>query len=195
MKLRPNQLAAVVTALEMRARPTPKPLPASPFRLERWTAPGPAKYRALFARVGGPWLWFSRLVMDEAALIAIIHDPAVEIFAVLDRSGIEVGLLELDFRRAGECELSYFGLAPELAGQGHGRWLMAHALTLAWRPGVERVWVHTCSLDHPGALGFYRRAGFTPFARSVEIFDDPRLIGALPTNVAPQIPLLEGTDG
>ena len=56
--------------------------------------------------------------------------------------------------------------------------------------GVERVWVHTCTLDGPSALGFYIRSGFTPFARAVEIFPDPRVLGLLPRETAPQIPLL-----
>lgn len=187
----PGQLATVVTSLAMNHAPRPRPLPPSPFRLVRWSEPRPAAYRALFRRVGEPWLWFSRLVMNDAALLAIIADPAVEVFAVADRQGIEIGLLELDFRTPGNCELAYFGLVPELAGQGHGGWLMAHALGLAWRKDIERVWVHTCTLDHPRALGFYLSSGFAPFARSVEIFADPRLAGILPREAAPQIPLLE----
>jgi GNAT superfamily N-acetyltransferase len=187
-----GQLAAIVTSLEMRARPRPAPLPGSPLRLVRWRRPAADAYRALFRRVGAPWLWFSRLVIDDAALDAIIGDPAVEVFAVADRAGIEVGLLELDFRVAHACEIGFFGFVPELAGQGHGRWLMAHALALGWRAGVERMWVHTCTLDHPGALGFYRKAGFTPFARAVETFADPRLAGVLPRDAAPHIPLIEG---
>ena len=186
----PRQVAAVVTALEMREKPRLKPLPAAPLHLQRWKAPAAEKYRALFRRVGAPWLWFSRLVMDEGTLLRIIHDPLVEIHAVTDRQGIEVGILELDFRKSGECELGFLGLIPELAGKGHGRWLMAQALGLAWRAGVERVWVHTCTLDHPGALGFYRREGFTPFARSIEAFDDPRLFGILPKDAAPHVPIL-----
>ena len=186
----PRQVAAVVTALEMREKPRLKPLPAAPLHLQRWKAPTAEKYRALFRRVGAPWLWFSRLVMDEAALVRIIHDPLVEIHAVTDRQGIEVGILELDFRKSGECELGFLGLIPELAGKGHGRWLMAQALGLAWRAGIGRVWVHTCTLDHPGALGFYRREGFTPFARSIEAFDDPRLFGILPKDAAPHVPIL-----
>lgn len=177
----------------MRERPRPRPLPPSPLRFVRWPAPGPAKYRALFARVGAPWLWFSRLVLAEPALLAIVRDPAVEVHAVLDRAGIEVGLLELDFRSPGQCELAYFGFVPELAGRGHGRWLMAHALALGWRAGVQRLWVHTCSLDHPSALGFYRAQGFAPYARAVETFADPRLAGLLPRDAAPQIPLLGST--
>ena len=72
--------------------------------------------------------------------------------------------------RAGECELAFLGLVPELAGQGHGRWLFAEALRLAWREGVDRVHVHTCTLDHPAALAAYRRAGFTAFKRAFESF-------------------------
>ena len=185
-----EQVATVVTTLEMRAAPPRRPLPEAPLALQRWPAPDLAKYRALFARVGAPWLWFSRLAMDDAALAAIIHDPAIEVSAVLDRGRIEVGMLELDFRAEGACEVSYFGLVPELAGRGHGRWLMAHALAQAWRPDVGRVWVHTCTLDHPRALGFYRAQGFVAVKRTVETFADPRLSGLLPEDAAPHVPLL-----
>ncbi|GGB36551.1 N-acetyltransferase [Sphingomonas metalli] len=185
-----DQVATIVTTLEMRRRPPLRPVPPSPFRLVRWEAPAPARYRALFERVGAPWLWFSRLVMDDAALVAIVHDPAVQVFAITDPAGIEVGMLELDFRHAGACELGYVGFVPELAGKGHGAWLMAEALMRAWRKGVERVWVHTCTLDHPAALGFYRRHGFVAIGRAIETFPDPRVLGILPADAAPQIPLL-----
>jgi GNAT superfamily N-acetyltransferase len=188
-----GEIATIVTSLQMAQRPKPRPLPRSALRLDRWRAPSAERYRALFRRVGEPWLWFSRLVIEEAALLRIIQDPAVEIFAVLDPRGIEIGMLELDYREAGTCEIAYFGLVPELTGQGEGRWLMAHALAMAWRAGINRVWVHTCTLDHPKALNFYRAQGFVPFARAVETFADPRLTGQLPREAAPQIPLLEPT--
>lgn len=185
-----GDLATIVTTLEMTAPPPLRPLPDSRLRLERWPAPSPEKYRALFRRVGARWLWYSRLAITDAALVAIVHDPAVEVFAVLDPRGIEVGMLELDLRRPGACELAYFALVPELAGQRHGRWLMAAALARAWRPGVRRVWLHTCTLDHPSALAFYRAQGFAAIARTVETFPDPRLAGVLPADAAPQIPCL-----
>lgn len=186
----PGELAAVVTSLEMRDRPRPSPQPASPFQLRRWQAPAPEAYRALFRRVGARWLWFSRLMLDDDALTAIIRHPAVSVHAVLDRAGVEIGMVELDFRVDGDCEIAFFGLVPELAGKGHGRWLMAQALALGWRKDVTRMWVHTCTLDHPSALGFYRRHGFAPFARAIETFADPRIIGVLPPDAAPQIPLI-----
>jgi len=188
-----GDLAAVVTFLEMRERPVVE-IPSSLLRLRRIETPQLDSYRELFRLVGAPWLWFSRLVMDDATLAAIIHDPALALFAVEDETGRNAGMLELDFRQPAECELSFIGLVPELAGQGHGRWLLAEATQRAWRDGVGRVHVHTCSLDHPAALPAYRRAGFTPYKRAIEHFPDPRLLGILPRDCAPQVPLL-GTPG
>ena len=188
-----GELAAVVTYLEMRSPPDHN-VPSSPLSLNRVEVPQPEHYRELFRRIGAPWLWFSRLTLDDAHLAAIVQHPKVELDTVLDESGREVGLLELDFREPHECELAFIGLVPELSGKGHGRWLLAEAVRRAWREGVERVHVHTCSLDHPAALAAYRRAGFTPYKRAIERFPDPRLLGILPHDCAPHIPLL-GTPG
>jgi GNAT superfamily N-acetyltransferase len=184
-----GELAAVVTYLEMRSPPE-REVPSSPLSLHRIEVPEPEHYRTLFRLIGAPWLWFSRLTIDDAHLAGIIQHPKVELSAVLDGSGAEVGMLELDFREPSECELAFIGLIPELSGKGHGRWLLAEAVRRAWREGVERVHVHTCSLDHPAALAAYRRAGFTPYKRAVERFPDPRLLGILPPDCAPQVPLL-----
>ncbi|TXC69819.1 GNAT family N-acetyltransferase [Sphingomonas ginsenosidivorax] len=185
-----DQLATIVTTLEMRQRPPLRPVPASRFRLVRWDRPALDRYRALFARVGAPWLWFSRLTMTDAALAAIVHDDGILVHAVVDAAGIEIGMVELDVRTPGVCEISYFGLVPELAGQGHGRWLMAETLARAWGKGIERVWLHTCTLDHTSALGFYRAQGFAAIRRTIETFPDPRALGLLPMESAPQIPYL-----
>ena len=184
-----GELAAIVTYLEMCAPPDLEITP-SPLSLKRVEVPQPKHYKELFRQIGAPWLWFSRLVMDDAHLASIIQHPRVELDVVLDEADREVGILELDFREPKECELSFVGLVPELSGKGHGRWLIAEAVHRAWREGVDRVHVHTCSLDHPAALEAYRRAGFTPYKRAIERFPDPRLLGILPRDSAPQIPLL-----
>ena len=186
-----GEIAAIVTYLEMRAPPQTESLPQTLLALVPRPAPSPGEYRALFRKVGARWLWFSRLVMDDSALEANIG----ELHAVIDAAGAEVGMIELDFTVAGECELAFIGLVPELAGQGHGRWLLAEALRLAWRADVTKVHVHTCTLDHPAALDFYRRAGFIAVGRAVETFADPRLLGILPADCAPQVPLLGTVTG
>lgn len=185
-----GELAAVVTFLEMTERPA-EPVPSSSLRLRR-IRPTPDDYRALFRKVGAPWLWFSRLELSDAELEAIIGDPDVELFEVAAVEAV-AGMLELDFRAARECEIAFIGLVPSLTGEGHGRWLIAEAVHRAWRDGVTRVHVHTCSLDHPAALPAYRRAGFRPYKRAIERFADPRLTGVLPADAASQVPLL-GTD-
>ena len=88
-----------------------------------------------------------------------------------------VGLLELDFRQDGACELTFFGVVPEAIGIGAGRFLMNRAIERAWgrAPRIGRFWVHTCTNDHPDALAFYIRSGFVPYARGVECYPDPRI--------------------
>jgi GNAT superfamily N-acetyltransferase len=184
-----GELAAVVTYLEMRVPPADA-VPASTLSLRRLAEVPLDDYRRLFRRIGARWLWFSRLLRNDADLAAIVHHPQVELFSVVDETGAEVGILELDFREPGECELAFVGLLPELSGQGHGRWLLAEAIRLAWRAGVTRVHVHTCSLDHPAALAAYVRAGFRPYKRAIERFPDPRVSEILPADCAPQVPLL-----
>ncbi len=183
-----GELATVVTYLEMAAPPA-APVPTATLQLSRVVEPSADHYRALFRKVGEPWLWFSRLVMPDDKLEALITDPGVELFEVAAVEAV-VGMLELDLRTDGECELAFVGLVPELAGQGHGRWLLSRALQLAWRDGIRRVHVHTCTLDHPAALRAYERAGFRAYKRAIERFPDPRLLGILPRDCAPHVPLI-----
>ena len=190
----PGDLPCVVTALEMREAPEGLrrlvPEVDVPVQMVRWKDTAPEKYRKLYRRVGAPWIWWSRLAKSDAELAAIIHDPHVQLYAVIDRAGVEVGMLELDFRADGECEIAFFGLIPGATGKGLGKWLMRRTLQLAWAPGVNRVWVHTCTLDDAKALPFYVGQGFAPYARFVEVFPDPRLAGLLPPECAPHAPVL-----
>jgi len=84
-----GELAAVVTYLEIRERPVVA-VPDSPLTLKRVEVPQPEHYRELFRLVGAPWLWFSRLIMDDAHLASIIQHPKVELYAVLDEAEREV---------------------------------------------------------------------------------------------------------
>jgi GNAT superfamily N-acetyltransferase len=185
-----GKIAAVVTYLEMTEPPAPREVPAPDgLELRRVQEPELDWYRDLYRRIGTDWLWFSRLVMPDEEVLAIIRHPQVEVYA-LARDGHDEGLLELDRREPPDVELAFFGLTPALVGQGAGRWLMARALQLAWRHRPRRLWVHTCTLDHPKALGFYRRSGFTAYKRAVEVADDPRLLGLSPRDAAPWLPLI-----
>jgi GNAT superfamily N-acetyltransferase len=189
--LPPGKIAAVATTLEMRTPPPPTTdEPVAPFALRPVVAPTADWYRALFRDVGEPWLWHSRLRLTEPALLAIIHDPAVEVWALSDPVAGDMGLLELDFREPEACELAFFGVTVPFVGKGAGRQLMAQAIARAWSRPIRRFWVHTCTLDHPSALGFYIRSGFVPVKRQLEIATDPRLDGTLAPDAAPAVPRL-----
>jgi ribosomal protein S18 acetylase RimI-like enzyme len=184
-----GKLANLVVFLEMRA-PFTRPSAAEPaFSLE----PLPRDrdiYRALFRAVGEDWLWSGRLRLSDAEFDALLVDPDVEIFALVE-NGERIGLMELDFREPGECELAYFGVVPGVIGRGAGRFLMNEAVSRAFARPIDRLFVHTCNFDHPGAVNFYKRSGFTPYKLAVEIHDDPRLLGLLPRDCAPHVPFLD----
>jgi GNAT superfamily N-acetyltransferase len=185
-----GKIAAVVTHLEMTERPVLPRDPVGAWTLRRVEMPGLDWFRDLHRRIGDEWLWSSRLRMTDAELAAMIRAPLVEIHALAE-GGRDEGVLDLDFGNPSECEVRLFGVTAKLVGSGAGRWLMNRALELIWSRPVTRVWLHTCSLDHPAALAFYRRAGFRPFRRQIEIADDPRLDGTLPRSAAVHVPIIE----
>lgn len=186
-----GKLVTVVTCLAMSERPQPKSNAApAGYTLERLTTPDLALYRSLYRQIGEEWLWVSRLVMSDEELAGNIHHPMVEIF-ILRAEGRDVGIIELDFREDKAAEIVFFGLTKDAIGKGTGRYLMDQALSIAWAHPIERLWLHTCTLDSPSALPFYLRSGFKPYAFMVEVIDDPRLTGASPRSAAPHIPLVD----
>ena len=186
----PGHIASVVTCLEMRQKPdlAPIALPTG-LTIERYTGGEPGEYRALFRKVGADWLWFSRLVMSDETLAAVLSKTSLEIY-IIRHQGQDVGLMELDFGVPGEAELVFLGLTAGTTGQGIGRAVMNAATERAWSQPIRRFWVHTCSFDHPAALSFYCRSGFVPYALQVEVQPDPRLSGALPLTAAPHVPII-----
>lgn len=181
---RPRKLECVVTYLEMRepshhANILPAGHKIALLRAER---PPLSFYRYLYNTVGERWLWWERRAMADAALAAIIHDPKVEIL-VLYVDGVPAGYAELDGRVEDEIELAYFGLVPEFQGRALGPYLLGCALEEAWLRAPDRVWVHTCNLDHPKAFAIYQRAGFAPYRQETRMIDDPRDTGLIPKSV------------
>jgi GNAT superfamily N-acetyltransferase len=77
------------------------------------------------------------------------------------------GYYELRGHQDGSVEIAYFGLLPEYTGRGLGGWMLTRAARDAWERGATRVWLHTCTLDHPSALPNYRKRGFLPYRTEV----------------------------
>ena len=188
-QLTPGKIAAVVTYLEMRARPPLADAGHGGVQLRRVPNPALDWYLERYRRAGANWLWFSRLEMTEEQLLAVLRRSTTELF-VTERDGSEIGLAELDRSQAEDVEIASFALFPEAIGKGLGRPFMVQVLERAWQASTKRVWLHTCTLDGPAALSFYIKCGFRPYRRAIEVADDPRLRGILPEDAAPQVPII-----
>lgn len=159
-------LSAVTTwHLEMRAPPErhpPRSLPTA-LRIERLAAPRPDYLRYLYAAVGMDWHWHDRLAWNWERWQRYLARDAVQVW-VAYADGAPAGYIELEAQCQGEVEIVYFGLLPQAIGRGLGRALLMHGIEQAWQaPATRRLWVHTCSLDHPNARSVYRSVGFKVF--------------------------------
>jgi GNAT superfamily N-acetyltransferase len=177
----PHILEVAVTYLEMFQRPalSAPPTPTVDYRIERVQHPSIAFYRYLYNVVGEPWLWHERRKMSDAALAAILADPNVWLL-VAYAGGEPAGYAELNDRQSWEIELAYFGIVPKFIGCKLGPTLLRAAIESAWDRKPKRLWVHTCSLDHPKALPCYQQAGFVPYDKVIRRIRDPR---PLPLNL------------
>ncbi|OGT84125.1 MAG: hypothetical protein A3H91_14880 [Gammaproteobacteria bacterium RIFCSPLOWO2_02_FULL_61_13] len=128
---------------------TVRRLPASEF----------ATGRRLYQEVGNDYLWIDRLVWSDRQWLEYYQRPDIE-FWVGESGGNLAGYFELDAGKDGSTELAYFGLLPSAIGRGLGGLLLTAAIRRAWANGAKRVWVHTSSRDHAGALPNYLARGF-----------------------------------
>lgn len=117
-------------------------------------------YRYLYTEVGRAYRWHDRAHWSDPQIRTHLARDEVTVW-LLTRGGAPAGYFELERHDAdNSVEIAYFGLLPEAIGRGLGRWLLTEAVRKAWTLGPERVWVHTCTLDHPAALPNYLARGF-----------------------------------
>lgn len=183
----PGMLRQTITYLEMRERPAPADPAVPGARLEAPARLSLAEYRGLQRAVGERWLWWERLVLEDDALAAIIHDPGVEVRRLWAEDAV-CGFSEIDRRDPADVEITFLGLVPGAIGRGLGRVLLAATLDAAWTGAPRRVWLHTCDHDHPKALAVYQCAGFRITHVETVAICDPRLAGLLPRSAGPHVP-------
>jgi len=129
-------------------------------------------YRYLYGEVGREYHWVERRRWTDERLAAHLADPAIRIW-LLQVDGCPAGYFELYRDAEDGVEIAYFGLIPEFVGQGHGKLLLTAAVSTAWElePMPARVWLHTCTLDHPQALPNYIARGFVPYKTETELIE------------------------
>jgi GNAT superfamily N-acetyltransferase len=123
-------------------------------------------YRRLYVEVGGQYGWVDQLEWTDGQISRHLADAGVSIW-VMTVEGRIAGYFELRAEPAGSTELAYFGLLPEYVGRGLGKHLLSAAVERAFESGASRVWLHTCTRDHPAALPNYLARGFVPFKSEI----------------------------
>lgn len=147
---------------ELRAPRPPVPAP----RLERLGECPASFFRYLYAEVGRAHHWTDRLGWNDEDVRRHLSNPAVSLW-LLTWEAAPAGYFELRKDADGAVEVAYFGLLPEYLGRGWGKFLLSEAVRAAWAQGATRVWLHTCTLDHPAALPNYLSRGFRPVREEV----------------------------
>lgn len=120
--------------------------------------PSGALNRRFYTTVGADWTWTDRLPWTDEQWERYAQRPSLDTH-VARVGGEEVGYFELDKQAGANTEIAYFGLLPASIGRGLGSQLLYRAIEQAWHDGAKRVWVHTCTLDHPQALNNYQARG------------------------------------
>jgi GNAT superfamily N-acetyltransferase len=124
-------------------------------------------YRYLYVEVGREYHWKDRLAWTEAQWRDWLSGPSV--IWLLSVAGAPAGFSDLRGHQDGSREIAYFGLMPEYVGRGLGKFLLTRSVQEAWALQPNRVWLHTCTLDHPGALPNYLKRGFRKAGEEVYV--------------------------
>jgi GNAT superfamily N-acetyltransferase len=160
--------------LEMTDPAALRPAPArrADFEIRRAEIPSPELNRFLYTAVGGDWYWTDRLPWSYRQWLAYLDRPELQTW-VGYAAGNPAGYFELEAQSGRAVEIAYFGLLPVFVGQGLGGALLTAAVERAWAMKAARVWLHTCTLDHPSALTNYQRRGFRIYREEVTAKDAP----------------------
>jgi GNAT superfamily N-acetyltransferase len=125
-----------------------------------------AFFRYLYAEVGRAYRWTDRLAWSDEAIRSYLDAGDVALYVLYVESA-PAGYFELRRHADHSIEIAYFGLMGDYIGRGLGGWLLTRAAETAWAEGPSRVWLHTCTLDHPNALPNYLRRGFRAVRQEV----------------------------
>jgi GNAT superfamily N-acetyltransferase len=140
--------------------------PEGDARIERVGFCPTAFFRYLYAEVGGQYRWTDRITWTDARIRAYLDAGDIALYVLYVESA-PAGYFELKRHEDGSSEIAYFGLMGDYIGRGLGGWLLTRAVETAWAGAPARVWLHTCTLDHPNALPNYVRRGFRPVRQEV----------------------------
>ena len=117
-----------------------------------------------YKQIGKKHQWVDRLIWQDKNWIEYVSNKNLKTF-ILKKNNDFVGYFELFFNK-NECEIAYFGILEEFIGKGYGGFLLSEAIRIGFK-NANRVWVHTCSLDHPNAIENYKSRGMKVFKTEI----------------------------
>ena len=125
-----------------------------------------------YKQVGKNHRWIDRLSWSDKKWINYISNRNLETYIISEFDEL-VGFFELLYNpELEETEISYFGLLEEYIGKGIGGYALSVAIKKSFEKNIRRVWLHTCTLDHPNALKNYIARGMTVFKKeNINILD------------------------
>jgi len=116
-----------------------------------------------YKNVGKKHKWIDRLVWTETQWIDYVSNSKVETYIFKYKDNL-AGFFELiSHKEKKEVEIAYFGLLEEFQNKKLGSYLLSEAIKKSFKNNTDRVWVHTCSLDHKNALNNYISRGMKIF--------------------------------
>ena len=116
------------------------------------------EYRKYYYGVGEKYFWLDRMVMPDEELYQKINASNVDIFVFHVDNEI-AGYIEF-VKEEKFVEILYFGLMPNFIGKRLGKYFLQWVIAKAWSYDPQWIQLNTCTLDHPNALGTYKKAGF-----------------------------------
>ena len=117
-----------------------------------------------YKQIGKKHQWVDRLIWQDKNWIEYVSNKNLKTF-ILQKNNDFVGYFELFFNK-NECEIAYFGILEEFIGKGYGGFLLSEAIRIGFK-NANRIWVHTCSLDHPNAIENYKSRGMKVFKTEI----------------------------
>ena len=122
-----------------------------------------------YKNIGKKHRWVDRLVWMESKWIDYVSDKKVKTYVFKHKNDL-AGFFELIFHfEKKEVEIAYFGLLEEFQNKKLGSYLLSEAIKISFENNINRVWLHTCSLDHKNALNNYISRGMKIFKSEIVI--------------------------
>ena len=131
--------------------------------LERVNPPNIEINKFFYKNIGKKHRWVDRLVWDNLKWISYLENKNVHTY-VLKLNNDLIGYFEaIKDQKNKDTEIAYFGILEEFIGKKIGAYLLSEAIKVCFKLSSDRVWVHTCTLDHKNALNNYLNRGMRIF--------------------------------